>query len=49
MSTALKRQDLCSHCDKEFVSDKLDFGNWIPDDCVFVLFQIGYSNSRDRH
>lgn len=34
---------------KELVSDKLNFGNGIPDDCVLVLFETGNGNGRDRH
>jgi hypothetical protein len=34
---------------KELISDKLDFGNWIPNDYVFVLFETGDCNGRDRH
>ena len=38
-----------SRCHKELVSDKLDFGNWIPNDYVLVLFETGDCNGRDRH
>ena len=38
-----------SRCHKELISDKLDFGNWIPNDYVLVLFETGDCNGWDRH
>ena len=38
-----------SRCHKELISDKLDFGNWIPNDNVLVLFETGDCNGGDRH
>ena len=38
-----------SRCHKELISNKLDFGNWIPNDYVLVLFKTGNCNGGDRH
>ena len=38
-----------SRCHKELISDKLDFGNWIPNDYVLVLFETGDCNGGNRH
>ena len=38
-----------ARCHKDLISDKLDFGNWIPNDYVLVLFETGDCNGRDRH
>jgi hypothetical protein len=36
-------------CHKELISNKLDFGNWIPNNYVLVLFEAGDCNGGDRH
>jgi hypothetical protein len=38
-----------SRCHKELISNKLDLGNWIPNDYVLVLFETGDCNGLDRH
>ena len=38
-----------SRCHKELISNELDFGNWIPNDYVLVLFKTGYCNAGNRH
>ena len=44
-----KKGQASSRCHEKLVSDQLDFGDWIPNNCIFVLFQTGDCNGGDRH